>query len=238
MLSDAFAGLQKLMLPDRWQALALGGLRSGKDVVVDAPTGAGKTYVFERWAERAGTIGPKNRYAKRFRAFGPGSAIVFPRGVIFGEAFIEIGQNTLIGSHVTMSAGLPGEDVKAPNGWSLKFGNNSNIGRFSYFVSRVGIEIGDDVTMAPNVYVTDHNHRYDDITLPIKQQWMTEAPVTIGSGSWLGTGVVILPGAHLGKNTVVAAGSVVRPGDYPDFAVLAGVPAKVVRHYDGQEWTL
>ena len=52
MLSDAFAGLQKLMLPDRWQALALTALRAGQDVVVDAPTGAGKTYVFERWAEQ------------------------------------------------------------------------------------------------------------------------------------------------------------------------------------------
>lgn len=52
MLSDAFAGLQKLMLPDRWQALALAGLRAGRDVIVDAPTGAGKTYVFERWAEQ------------------------------------------------------------------------------------------------------------------------------------------------------------------------------------------
>ncbi len=40
------------MLPDRWQALALTGLRAGRDVVVDAPTGAGKTYVFERWAEQ------------------------------------------------------------------------------------------------------------------------------------------------------------------------------------------
>ena len=52
VLSDAFAGLQKLMLPDKWQALALAGLRAGRDVVVDAPTGAGKTYVFERWAEQ------------------------------------------------------------------------------------------------------------------------------------------------------------------------------------------
>jgi hypothetical protein len=52
VLSDAFAGLQKLMLPDRWQALALAALRTGRDVIVDAPTGAGKTYVFERWAEQ------------------------------------------------------------------------------------------------------------------------------------------------------------------------------------------
>ena len=40
------------MRPDRWQALAVQALRAGKDVVVDAPTGAGKTYVFERWAEQ------------------------------------------------------------------------------------------------------------------------------------------------------------------------------------------
>jgi superfamily II DNA/RNA helicase len=52
VLSDAFAGLQKLMLPDKWQALALNALREGRDVVVDAPTGAGKTYIFERWAEQ------------------------------------------------------------------------------------------------------------------------------------------------------------------------------------------
>src|SRR3954466_4569735 len=40
------------MLPDKWQATALAELRAGKDVVVDAPTGAGKTYIFERWAEQ------------------------------------------------------------------------------------------------------------------------------------------------------------------------------------------
>ncbi|HVU23528.1 MAG TPA: DEAD/DEAH box helicase [Opitutus sp.] len=52
VLSDALASLQTLMLPDRWQAAALTGLREGRDVIVDAPTGAGKTYIFERWAEQ------------------------------------------------------------------------------------------------------------------------------------------------------------------------------------------
>ena len=49
---DPFEGLQKLVLPDRWQAEAIQGLRIGRDVVIDAPTGAGKTFVFERWAEQ------------------------------------------------------------------------------------------------------------------------------------------------------------------------------------------
>lgn len=182
-----------------------------------------------RWAERAGTVNARNKFAKRFFAFGDGSALVWPPGAIFGEEFISVGAHTLIGPHVTMSAGLYGEKLTTATGWSLRFGDNCSIGRDSYFVSRTCIDVGNDVTMAPNVYITDHNHRFDDKTLPIKQQWMTEASVTIGDGSWLGTGVVILPGAQLGRNTVVAAGSVVRPGDYPDYAVLAGVPAKVVK---------
>ena len=49
---DALEGLQRLMLPDRWQAEAIQALKTGKDVVIDAPTGAGKTYVFERWVEQ------------------------------------------------------------------------------------------------------------------------------------------------------------------------------------------
>jgi len=49
---DALEGLQRLMLPDRWQAEAIQALTAGKDVVIDAPTGAGKTYVFERWLEQ------------------------------------------------------------------------------------------------------------------------------------------------------------------------------------------
>ena len=189
-----------------------------------------------RWLERAGTVGPNDATAKRFAKFGDGSALVFPPGALFGEQFIEIGEHTLIGPYVTLSAGLYGENLKAPNGWALRFGDNCSIGRNSFFVSRVGIDVGDDVTMGPNVYVTDHNHRYDDISLPIKQQWMTEAPVTIGPGCWLGAGAVILPGARLGRNVVVAAGSVVRAGSYPDFSVIAGVPAKVVRSHDGTNW--
>jgi hypothetical protein len=49
---EALEGLQKLLLPDRWQAEAIQTLKARRDVVIDAPTGAGKTYVFERWLEQ------------------------------------------------------------------------------------------------------------------------------------------------------------------------------------------
>ena len=79
-----------------------------------------------------------------------------------------------------------------------------------------------------DIYVTDHNHRFDDPDTPIARQWVNEAPVVIGAGSWLGAGVVVLPGTTLGRNVVVGAGSVVK-GEFPDRSVIAGVPAKVVR---------
>lgn len=52
MRLEDLSSLQQLVLPDRWQAEAIQALRAGRDVIIDAPTGAGKTYVFERWAEQ------------------------------------------------------------------------------------------------------------------------------------------------------------------------------------------
>ena len=61
--------------------------------------------------------------------------------------------------------------------------------------------------------------------------------MSIGAGSWLGAGVIVLPGAVIGRNVVAAAGSVVR-GVVPDCCVIAGVPARVVREYvTGNGWT-
>jgi acetyltransferase-like isoleucine patch superfamily enzyme len=59
--------------------------------------------------------------------------------------------------------------------------------------------------------------------------------VSIGSGSWLGHGCVVLPGVHIGEHVAVAAGAVVT-SDVPAFSVVAGVPARVVRRYVDGEW--
>jgi len=59
---------------------------------------------------------------------------------------------------------------------------------------------------------------------------------SIGAGSWLGAGAIVLPGTCIGRNVVVAGGSVVR-GHVPDRCVVAGVPARVVRVYtDAEGW--
>ncbi len=95
--------------------------------------------------------------------------------------------------------------------------------------------IGDDVWTGPYVYITDQNHGYEDPDTPIGQQFPVNRPVSIGAGSWLGAGAIILPGARIGRNVVVAAGAVVR-GDIPDQCVVAGVPAKIVREHTKAGW--
>jgi len=168
---------------------------------------------------------------------GAGSCIAFPPGAVFGERYIRIGAQTMIGPQVTLAAGMgPGERLQVPGGAVISIGDRCVIGRGVSIVGRHRIVIEDDVTTAPNIYITDHNHSYNDLRIPIGRQWLSEDPVRIGAGSWLGTGVVVLPGSDIGRHVTVAAGSVVR-GTVPDRSVIAGAPARVVRRFvDGEGW--
>jgi acetyltransferase-like isoleucine patch superfamily enzyme len=188
------------------------------------------------WVARMGTAGPTSRYARRFGAVGERSAFSWPPGPAMNQHLVRIGAGTTIGPEVALSVGMwPGEPLDAPEGWIVRIGDGVNVGRRCAIVGRRRIEIDDDVTFASDVYVTDHNHRYDDPATPVARQWVDAEPVAIGPGCWLGARAVILPGTTLGRNVVVAAGSVVR-GPVPDHAVVAGVPAKVVRRLVDGRW--
>ena len=182
-----------------------------------------------RAVQKAGVVTADTPAGYRFAAFGRGSMLAFPVGSVYGERWIMVGEDTLIGMHVTICAGMvPGQDLGPVP--VLRIGDRCVIGRGSHIVAHHSIQIGDDVFTGPYVYITDQNHGYSDPEIPIGRQLPTNTAVSIGSGTWLGAGAVILPGACIGRNVVVAAGSVVR-GVIPDRCVVAGVPAKVVREY-------
>jgi serine acetyltransferase len=190
------------------------------------------------WAWRefqnAGMVTGDTPAGRAFRRFGRGSIMAFPAGAVFGEPAIEVGEDTLIGQFVTMSAGtIPGQDLGADT--ILSIGDRCVIGRGSHIVAHQSVVIGDDVWTGPYVYITDQNHGYEDPGMPIGQQFPVNRPVRIGNGSWLGAGAIILPGANIGQNVVIAAGSVVR-GEIPDRCVVAGVPAKIVREHTEDGW--
>ncbi len=187
--------------------------------------------VANHWEDLQFSASITNRTARgrKFKSLGSGSLIAFPWVTIYNEHFIEIGDDTMFGPYCALSAGmLPGQQcLTSP---VVRIGDRCLIGRGSGIVGHLAIDIGDDVWTGHHVYITDQNHGYSDVHRPISQQTQPEQPVRIGSGSWLGTGTVVLPGASIGRNVAVGANSVVT-GTLPDFCVAVGAPARVIRQY-------
>ncbi|MFD0803601.1 acyltransferase, partial [Streptomonospora algeriensis] len=175
------------------------------------------------WARRHADIRSGSRAARRFAAYGTGTSIAFPPATVFGEPWIALGSHTLVGADITLTAGMvPGQELGSA-GPLISIGDGCTIGRGSHVVAHCSIELGDDVFTGPYVYITDQNHVYTDVEVPVGRQWPADDPVRIGGGTWIGAHAVVLPGVRMGRNCVVAAGSVVRPGDYPDHSVVAGI---------------
>jgi acetyltransferase-like isoleucine patch superfamily enzyme len=189
-----------------------------------------RTELFHRaleWTRRLGAIGPDSRRGRRFGTMGAGTMICFPPAAILNERYIHLGAGTLVGPHATLSAGMAhGQSCLTDR--VVVIGDRCLIGRGSGIVGHESIEIGDDVWTGHHVYITDQNHGYEDLDLPISRQAMPERPVRIGAGSWLGHGTVVLPGATIGEHVVIGANSVVR-GEIPSFTVAAGNPARVIK---------
>lgn len=204
---------------------------------VDAGRRAAGELVHQAWglAVELGAIGPDTRRGRRFGRFGEGSVVCFPPNTIFNEHYIHIGAHTIIGPQITLSAGMaPGQRcVKDP---VVSIGDRCLIGKGSGIVGHFEIVIGDDVWTGHHVYITDQNHAYQDLSLPISKQSMPEREVRIGNGSWLGHGSVVLPGSVIGEHVAIGANSVVS-GEIPSYSVAVGSPARVIRRYvDGEGW--
>jgi acetyltransferase-like isoleucine patch superfamily enzyme len=114
-------------------------------------------------------------------------------------------------------------------GARLAIGAESRIGPDVVISVAEQVTLGRSVLTAARCYISDHNHESSDPEKPVLQQGMTRPrPVTIGDGSWLGINVCILPGVSLGRNCVVAANSVVTTS-FPDYSVVGGAPARLLR---------
>ena len=131
----------------------------------------------------------------------------------------EMGDNSIIEDFCTINNGVG----------AVYIGNRTLIGMSNVIIGPVNI--GDDVIIAQNVVISGLNHSYQDINLPISKQPVITSPVKIGEGSWIAANAVITAGVTIGAHVVIAAGAVVTK-DVPDFCVVAGNPAKVIKRYD------
>ena len=139
---------------------------------------------------------------KRFKSFGKESYFR-PGAFAVGCANIEIGNNVVIRTG------------------TMLFGESRE--------KRTMIKIEDKVLIGAGVHIYINNHKYDDLSKPIYDQgYYPDDPVCLKNGCWIGANSIILPGITVGRNSVVGAGSIVTK-DIPDYTLVAGNPAKVIK---------
>lgn len=114
------------------------------------------------------------------------------------------------------------------NGFELEIGNNSGLGRYCHVPSN--IKIGNDVMMAPHVFVLDVNHAFEDIDRPMnKQGYVKSERTVIEDDVWIGMRVLIMPGKHIKKGSIVGAGCVLTK-TFPEYSVIGGNPSRLIRN--------
>lgn len=113
-------------------------------------------------------------------------------------------------------------------GDGLIIGNNVGIAQNCFIQVRGKVIIEDNVIFGPNVSIFSENHIFDNPDLPVNVQGESRKGVKIESGVWIGTRAVILDGVTVGKNSIVAAGSVVNKDVLP-YSIVGGVPAKLIK---------
>jgi acetyltransferase-like isoleucine patch superfamily enzyme len=166
--------------------------------------------------------------------------IKFRHKISFGKS-VTIGDGVCInalskkgiyfGDNVTVLSGtvIDCTGVFGNLGEGLIIGDNVGIAQNVFIQVRGFVNIGRDVIIGPNVSIFSENHIFDDDKIPIRKQGVSRKGVTIGEGVWIGTRSIILDGVNVGTNSIIAAGSVVNK-DVPDFAIVGGVPAKILKY--------
>lgn len=140
---------------------------------------------------------------RRYISVGKNS-IIHPTTIIRYGQNVKIGDNCLINHNNLLQPG------KGPNG---------------------RITIGNYVHTGVNVMFLAFNHGFYTTEIPTKEQDYIDAPIVVEDDVWIGGGSIILSGVTIGKGAIIAAGAVVNK-DVPPYAIVGGVPARVIKYRD------
>lgn len=126
-----------------------------------------------------------------------------------------------------------GKDVNIEPHVDLRWGGNSlgdRSGFGAYSVLGGNTIVGNDVMIGREFMTITRNHIIDDPDIPmIEQGFEPNGKIIIDDDVWIGNRVTILPNVHVHSHSVIAAGAVVTK-DVPEYAVVGGVPARVIRY--------
>lgn len=168
-------------------------------------------------------------------SFGTGVVLRHPRKIRLGDDVaiddgcvldakgaanrgIDVGSRVFLGRH-TLLACKEG-DIVLENGVNISY--NCTV------FSASSVRIGAETLLAAYCYVVGGGHDFDRVDVPVVQQARPSRGIVVGPSGWLGAGAIVLDGVTIGSSAIVGAHAVVTQ-DVPDYAIVAGAPARVVR---------
>lgn len=171
----------------------------------------------------------KTRYMKSFKSFDR-SSYIDESCKIIGKENIVIGSECSIGpccEIIAFNSHL-GQELHS----DLTIGNHVRITSRCRITCAGTLSIGNDVLIAPDVMITDHNHGMDP-TYPggYSPQPLLVGETVVGDGVWLGRGVCVLSNVTIGAHSIIGANSVVTH-DIPEYCMAVGSPAKTIKRYN------
>ncbi len=156
---------------------------------------------------------------------------------------IAIGDNVVVDDNCCLDAkGTDNQGITIGNGvfvgrntiLSCKNGDillddEANVGFNVEVFAASRVRVGKKVLIAAYCYLVGGDHLYDRIDTPVLEQGRTARGIEVDDHAWLGAHAVVTDGSRVGKDCIIGAGAIVI-GQVPDFAIAAGVPAKVLRN--------
>jgi acetyltransferase-like isoleucine patch superfamily enzyme len=170
------------------------------------------------------------------------------RALVYAVIWGKIGHLSYIGKPVFVSGAkrvflsnrvriFPGARLEVIDTTSaIKIAQNVSIGQNLHIIAGgdTALEVGKNTTISANVFISNVDHSYSQVGIHVMDQEHIMRTTQIGENCFIGYGSAILPGTVLGKHCIVGANSVVR-GVFPDYCVLTGNPAQIIKIYDAHE---
>ena len=171
---------------------------------------------------------------KKYNFSKVGKGTSFGAGLkLFNEQYVSFGENCSIGKDCFIGCWDEYAGIKLLP--KLIVGNRFYVRERMTILCAGSIVIGDAVTFAGNVLLTNENHGTDPLSESYLDNPLDVADVVIEDGVWIGENVCVLPGVTIGKKSIIGAGSIVTKS-IPEYSIACGNPCRVIKKFKSGKW--